>query len=55
MAEVVDNKNISIMRFNTCDTVEIQIISKIGEGTFVTLCDNDVRLLYKYLKEWLEK
>jgi hypothetical protein len=54
MAEVIENKSIAIMRFKTCDTIEIYIERKTGENGHIVLVDDEVRILYEQLKKWIE-
>ena len=54
MAEVINNEDIVIMRFNTIDTIEISIERLTGENGHIILIDKDVRFLYEQLKKWIE-
>lgn len=51
MATVEKNANITVMKFNTCETIEIQI--EDFEGHSVVLLDKDVRFLFMILAGWL--
>jgi len=51
MATVEKNDSIVVMKFNTCETVDIQITD--SEGTEILLLDKDVRFLFMLLSKWL--
>lgn len=51
MATVVEKDGITITKFNTCDTVEVQI--EDSEGNAVILLDSSIRFVFKTLRAWL--